>query len=101
MAKLIPAEVSLETLNSQYLQRHATEGKSVLAVARVLRRLEAPPAEVESVLFSLVQDEVKVDIPVRLVSVHLVSFLINSIYLRRLGVASYRPPFLPMLFSPR
>ena len=63
---MIPSEVSLETFNSQYLQRHATEGRAVLAAARVLRRVEAPPAEVENVLFSLLGASVKLDINVRI-----------------------------------
>jgi hypothetical protein len=66
LSNLIPAEVSLETFNSQYLQRHSTDGKAVLAAARVLRRLEAPLAEVESVLFGLFAQDVQLEIHVRL-----------------------------------
>ncbi|KAF8180397.1 NMDA receptor-regulated protein 1-domain-containing protein [Pholiota molesta] len=62
LSNLIPAEVSLETFNSQYLQRHSTDGKAVLAAARVLRRLEAPLAEVESVLFGLFAQDVQLEI---------------------------------------
>jgi hypothetical protein len=66
LSNLIPAEVSLETFNSQYLQRHSTNGKAVLATARVLRRLEAPLVEVESVLFGLFAQDVQLEIYVRL-----------------------------------
>ncbi|KAF7323856.1 hypothetical protein MKEN_00606900 [Mycena kentingensis (nom. inval.)] len=50
--KLLPEEVSLETFNSQYLQRHATEPAAVLAAAKVLAILDAPREQVEETVFS-------------------------------------------------
>ncbi|TCD68847.1 hypothetical protein EIP91_009561 [Steccherinum ochraceum] len=63
IAELIPDEVSLETYNSQYVQRHSTSGKAVLASGKVLQKLNTPIAEVESALFGALNPEVVLDIP--------------------------------------
>lgn len=65
IAKHIPDDLSLETFNSQYLQRHSTESQAVLASAKVLQKLNAPLSEVEETAFSLFGPEVRLDIPVR------------------------------------
>lgn len=49
-----PNEVSLETFNSQFLQKRSSEPEAVIAAAKVLKNLEAPVVEVENVLFGLV-----------------------------------------------
>jgi len=65
VAKLVPGELSLETLNSQYLQRHSTDPLAVLAAAKVQRKLDVPLADVENTVFGLFGDDVKLSIPVR------------------------------------
>ncbi|THH29718.1 hypothetical protein EUX98_g4478 [Antrodiella citrinella] len=62
LAELLPEEVSLETFNSQYLQRHSTSGKAVLASANVLHKLGTPIAEVESAAFGALNPEVSLSI---------------------------------------
>ncbi|KAJ2925092.1 hypothetical protein H1R20_g11994, partial [Candolleomyces eurysporus] len=57
-----PGEVSLETFNSQFLQKHSAEPEAVLAAAKVLSKLEAPLGEVENVVFGLVGAESKLSI---------------------------------------
>ncbi|KAJ2918957.1 hypothetical protein MD484_g1411, partial [Candolleomyces efflorescens] len=52
-----PTEVSLETFNSQFLQKRSSEPEAVIAAAKVLKNLEAPVVEVENVLFGLVAPE--------------------------------------------
>ncbi|EPQ53593.1 N-terminal acetyltransferase A, auxiliary subunit [Gloeophyllum trabeum ATCC 11539] len=62
LQELIPDTVSLETYNSQYLQRHSTSPKAILASARALRRLEAPVEEIENTVFSLLNAEIEVTV---------------------------------------
>ena len=62
--KIIPDDVSLETFNSQYLQRHSTCSRAILAAAKVLLNLGAPREEVEQTIFTSLRDEVTLDIPV-------------------------------------
>lgn len=63
---LLPAELALETYNSQYLQRHSTSAKSLLSVARVLFLLKAPQEQIDSTVFSILNPEVQMDIKVRM-----------------------------------
>ncbi|KAJ7135988.1 NMDA receptor-regulated protein 1-domain-containing protein [Mycena epipterygia] len=62
MSKLLPDEVSFETFNSQYLQRHSTSAPAILAVAKVLVKLQAPRDQVEDTLFTATGAEVPLDI---------------------------------------
>ncbi|EIW77090.1 N-terminal acetyltransferase A, auxiliary subunit [Coniophora puteana RWD-64-598 SS2] len=62
LATALPDELSLETFNSQYLQRHAADGGAVLGAARAARVLQAPLAEVEETVFSALQDGVALKI---------------------------------------
>jgi len=64
LGNLIPDSVSLETFNSQYLQRHSSDAKALLAVARVLQMLESPLTEIENTIFSIFDENVEVDIKV-------------------------------------
>ncbi|GLB39170.1 putative N-terminal acetyltransferase A, auxiliary subunit [Lyophyllum shimeji] len=66
LQKLLPDELSLDTYNSQYLQRHASEPRSVLAAAKVAQTLEAPLPDVEATVFSVLGPESKLDIPAAL-----------------------------------
>ncbi|KAJ6486930.1 NMDA receptor-regulated protein 1-domain-containing protein [Mycena sanguinolenta] len=52
VAKLLPDEVSLETFNSQYLQRHSTSAAAILAVTKVMVKLQTPREQVEETLFT-------------------------------------------------
>ncbi|KAF9482671.1 N-terminal acetyltransferase A, auxiliary subunit [Pholiota conissans] len=78
LSKLIPAEVSLETFNSQYLQRHSANGKAILAAARVLRRLEAHLGEVENAVFGIFAQDVQLDIPTAVAAYRFLSSLKSS-----------------------
>ncbi|KIM42317.1 hypothetical protein M413DRAFT_444742 [Hebeloma cylindrosporum] len=64
--KLVPDELSLETFNSQYLQRNSSDPRAILAAAQVLLKLSAPLSEIESVTFGLLGEEVKLVIPTAL-----------------------------------
>ncbi|KAI3602855.1 nmda receptor-regulated protein 1 [Moniliophthora roreri] len=61
--KILPSDVSLTNFNSQYLQKHSTNPRAVLAAANVLNKvLESPLDEVEGVIFMAIGSEVKLDI---------------------------------------
>ncbi|KAI5121997.1 hypothetical protein M0805_001830 [Coniferiporia weirii] len=62
LSKLIPADLSPETFNSQYLQRHSTSTRATLGAARALRQLNANLDEVESTVFSVLAPETASDI---------------------------------------
>ena len=64
MSKLVPGELSLDTFNSLYLQRHVTDPQANLAAARVSQRLKAPRDEVETLVFALLAPQVQLNIPV-------------------------------------
>lgn len=73
--KIIPDDVSLETFNSQYLQRHSTCPRAILAAAKVLLNLGAPREEVEETIFTSLRDEVTLDIPSALTTLHFLKSL--------------------------
>ncbi|KAF8970163.1 NMDA receptor-regulated protein 1-domain-containing protein [Flammula alnicola] len=75
LSKLLPDELSLETFNSQYLQRHSSNPQAVLAAAKVLQRLNAPLAETENAVFSLFGADVKLDIQTALSALEFLSSL--------------------------
>ncbi|KAF8639266.1 hypothetical protein AX16_010338 [Volvariella volvacea WC 439] len=52
----IPEGVSLETYNSQYLQKHSQSAKAILAVATVQKNLGAPIADVEETVWSSLRE---------------------------------------------
>jgi peptide alpha-N-acetyltransferase len=54
--------MSLETFNSQYLQRYSTSAPAILAAAKVSRKLDAPGEEVEAVVFAALEESVDLDI---------------------------------------
>jgi N-alpha-acetyltransferase 15/16, NatA auxiliary subunit len=62
--QLLPEELSLETYNSQYLQRHSTSVPSILAAAKVLHKLQSPMGEIEATIFTALGAEVKLEIKV-------------------------------------
>jgi peptide alpha-N-acetyltransferase len=61
---LCPSEISLETFNSQYLQRHSTFAPAILAVANASQKLGASDEELNDTLFSVFNPEVDLTIPV-------------------------------------
>lgn len=73
--KILPEDVSLETLNSQYLQKHSTSAKAILASAQALRVLGSPLQEAEDLVLTTLRGEVQLDVKVGL---HVV-FLCDSI----------------------
>lgn len=64
LSSILANEVSLETHNSQYLQRHSSSAPAVLAASRVAQKLGAAREEVEAILFTTLQAEVQLDIKV-------------------------------------
>ncbi|KAJ7627570.1 NMDA receptor-regulated protein 1-domain-containing protein [Mycena polygramma] len=61
-SKLLPDEVSLETFNSQYLQHHSTSAPAILAVAKVMFKLQTPREQVEETLFTAFEETATLDI---------------------------------------
>ena len=64
VSKLVPDELSLDSLNSLYLQRHSTDPQANLAAAKVSHKLNAPRDEVETLVFALLGPQVQLNIPV-------------------------------------
>lgn len=64
VSKLVPDELSLDTFNSLYLQRHYTDPQANLAVAKVSHKLKAPRDEVETHVFGLLAAQVQLNISV-------------------------------------
>ncbi|KDQ22405.1 hypothetical protein PLEOSDRAFT_1109515 [Pleurotus ostreatus PC15] len=62
LATLLPEEVSLETYNSLYLQRHSGYAPAVLAAARVSHSLGSAIDEVDATLFTTLADDAQLDI---------------------------------------
>lgn len=61
IASLLPAEVSLELFNSQYLQKHSSLPMAIVAHAKVARILKAPQDEIDSILFTVLKEPVQLD----------------------------------------
>ncbi|KAF8899782.1 NMDA receptor-regulated protein 1a [Gymnopilus junonius] len=84
LSKLLPEElredgVSLETFNSQYLQRWGGDAKKVLAAARVMRMLDSVPLEnVEETVFGIFGEGVDVDVPTALSALDFLTSLSSS-----------------------
>lgn len=64
LAKLLPEEVALDTLNSQYLQLHSTSAAAILAAAEASHTLSAPLEEVENITFAVLNPEVDLTVKV-------------------------------------
>ena len=64
VAVLKPVALSLDAFNTQYLQSHAS-GLAILACAKVLRMLDAPRDEVESLLFTALGEGTALRVEVR------------------------------------
>ena len=64
VSKLLPDEIALATFNSQYLQKHSSSGRGVLASAQVLHILGQSMDEIESNVFALFNPDVDLDIDV-------------------------------------
>lgn len=64
LTQLIPGTLSLETYNSQYLQRHSTAVPAILAAAKVLRTLQSPLGDIEATVFTALGSEAKLDVKV-------------------------------------
>lgn len=65
MESIVPADVSLETFNSQYMQQNSQSAGRVLAAAQVALRLHSPLAEYEDAAFGTLRPEVDCDPYVR------------------------------------
>ncbi|KAF8886487.1 NMDA receptor-regulated protein 1-domain-containing protein [Infundibulicybe gibba] len=66
---LFPDNLSIETFNSQYLQRHSTSAPAILASARVLQKLKAPPEEIDDTVFLTLKEDVVLDLKVAITAV--------------------------------
>jgi peptide alpha-N-acetyltransferase len=64
LSKLIPDEVSFEAFNSQYLQRHSASAAAILAVAKVMVKLQTPREQVEETVFTALEGAATLDIKV-------------------------------------
>ncbi|KAJ7599220.1 NMDA receptor-regulated protein 1-domain-containing protein [Mycena floridula] len=62
LAQLLPDEISLETFNSQYLQRHSRSAASIIAAAKVAKSLETARDEVGNILFTTLGEGVDLTI---------------------------------------
>ncbi|KAF8223436.1 N-terminal acetyltransferase A, auxiliary subunit [Tricholoma matsutake] len=62
LTQLIPGTLSLETYNSQYLQRHSTAVPAILAAAKVLHTLQSPLGDIEATVFTALGSEAKLDV---------------------------------------
>ncbi|KAH9477761.1 N-terminal acetyltransferase A complex auxiliary subunit NAA15 [Psilocybe cubensis] len=78
IAKFIPDDLSLETFNSQYLQKHSTDSHTVLAAAKALHKLNLPLADVENTAFTLFSPDVRLDVPTALSTVDFLASLKSS-----------------------
>ena len=63
-SKLLPDEIALATFNSQFLQKHSSSARAILASAQVLHILGQLVEEIESNVFSLFNPDVDLDIDV-------------------------------------
>ena len=66
LSTLLPAEISSERFNSEYMQRHPKSAKAVISCAKGLHILAHPQEEVEDVVFSVLNPEVDINIQVRI-----------------------------------
>ncbi|TFY67170.1 hypothetical protein EVJ58_g1798 [Rhodofomes roseus] len=62
LANLLPDELSLEHFNAQYSQKHSSDGKAILASAKVSRLLNAPLDQIEGSVFSVFNPDVSLDL---------------------------------------
>ncbi|TFK41639.1 NMDA receptor-regulated protein 1-domain-containing protein [Crucibulum laeve] len=74
LLKILPSEVSLETFNSQYLQRHSMSASAIIAAAQGAHKLSAPRQEVENIVFTALNDGVDLKVPTALATI---AFLIS------------------------
>ncbi|KAG2003328.1 NMDA receptor-regulated protein 1a [Coprinopsis cinerea AmutBmut pab1-1] len=58
LGKLEPGNIDAATFNSQFLQKHSSDGECVLAAAKALKVLDAPLDEIENAVFGLVKEPV-------------------------------------------
>lgn len=78
VSKLVPDELSLDTFNSLYLQRHSTDPQANLAAAKVSHKLKAPRHEVETLVFALLEGQVQLNIPTALSAISFLTSLQSS-----------------------
>ncbi|KIY45057.1 N-terminal acetyltransferase A, auxiliary subunit [Fistulina hepatica ATCC 64428] len=58
----IPDEISLETFNSQYLQKHSMSAPAILACAEVQHKLSTPREDMENTVFTALGPDVHLSI---------------------------------------
>ena len=64
LPSLLPADITPDTFNSQYLQRHSLSPPAVLASAKVSRMLDTPREDLEAILFTTLGEGVPLCIKV-------------------------------------
>ena len=65
LAKVLPDEIALETVNSLYLQRHSNDPDAILAVAEAAVKIGTPLTEIENTIFTMFNRGVRKDVKVR------------------------------------
>ncbi len=83
LANQVTDEMSSETYNVQYLQRHSSKAEAVLGAAKALRILGGPRDEVEGIVFGTLNPEV--DLPLKVSH----RWLFQRVY--QLNAVVYRP----------
>lgn len=78
VASLLPEEVSVETFNSQYLQKHSSDPLGVLAVAKVLQSADGSLEDVENTVFTTLGPDVRLTTKVTCLSSSWDGCLIDS-----------------------
>lgn len=58
--------MTLDTFNSQFLQKHPGSPRGTLAFSKALKILGAPLEEIEGSLFGLLHDEANLDVKVQI-----------------------------------
>ncbi|KAF5352217.1 hypothetical protein D9758_009235 [Tetrapyrgos nigripes] len=66
--EILTSEVSLDTYNSQFLQKHSTSPGAILACAKASQELGATREEVENTVFGILGEEVKLDVETAIAS---------------------------------
>ncbi|KAI6002990.1 NMDA receptor-regulated protein 1-domain-containing protein [Pisolithus albus] len=69
---LKPEEISLDVFTSQYLQSHSTSPSAILACAEACEFLGNPTEDVESLLFTVLKDDIRLSVEDAL---HILSYL--------------------------
>jgi N-alpha-acetyltransferase 15/16, NatA auxiliary subunit len=68
LERLIPAKLSLETFNNEFIQRHTNSARAIFAAARASRLLDASDEAIEYLIFGMLTPEVQSDFQVYIIA---------------------------------